>query len=105
MNTFAVDLDRIAVFVWTDGAVERIPFRTKKQADKKIKELFAAGYTFDREWWYREQQRKARLRVEAYHLCNALCHKLDWRLAPEREARIRRVLERARARLARREAL
>lgn len=53
---------------------------------------------------YRAQQARAQhLWGQALDLCNDLCHKLDWSHAPEREAKIRRCLARARARLARRE--
>jgi hypothetical protein len=45
------------------------------------------------------------LRLEAHHLCNALCHKLDWRHEPQDVVRINHALARARSRLARREAL
>lgn len=46
-----------------------------------------------------------RLRWQANNLCNALCHKLDWRHDPEDVARLNHALTRARARLARREAM
>ena len=53
--------------------------------------------------WGERLRHESRLRWEAHNLCNALCHKLDWRRDPEETARIKRVLTRARARLARRE--
>lgn len=103
-NTFAVDFDRIAIVVMTNDRIERITFRTKRQADKKIVELCAVGYTFDREWWYRQRQRQARLHIEAHNLCNTLCDKLyNWNPEPERAQRLAQVLSKARARLARRE--
>ena len=51
MNAYAVDLARIAVLVRTEGKITRLPFRTKKQADKKILELIQSGYKFDRYLW------------------------------------------------------
>lgn len=59
----------------------------------------------DVEAWYVRQQKLARLRWQANNLCNALCHKLDWRRDPQDVERISRILSRARARLTRREAL
>lgn len=104
MNTFAVDLSQIAVIITTDGKTERIPYRTKRQADKKVVELCAAGYKFNPLWWHEQKMRRVRLTWQAHNLCNALCHKLyDW--TPDDPARLERILVKARARLARREAL
>lgn len=56
----------------------------------------------DVEAYYRRRVELAHLHVQAHELCNALCHKLDWRHDPERVERLHRVLARARTRLARR---
>jgi hypothetical protein len=49
MKTFGVSpaADTIEVIVRTGDSIERIPFKRKSQADKKIMELTRAGYTFD----------------------------------------------------------
>lgn len=104
MKTFAVDMESIRVYVNTDGAVEALPFTTKKAADKKILTLIEQGYTFDRQFWYVRKAWAAHLHIQAHDLCNVLCDKLyNWR--PEDPAHLERVLGKARARLARRERL
>jgi len=57
------------------------------------------------EVWYERQRELSYLRWEARNLCNALCHKLDWKRERQVVERINRILARARVRLARREAL
>lgn len=104
MKTFAVDLRKIVVVVTTDGVTTTLPFKTKRHADKKITQLCAAGYKFDREWWSREQMRRASLHIQAHDLCNVLCDRLyNWNPEPDKAARLARILTKARARLARRE--
>ena len=57
MRTFFVHLDATKITVRTDGSEETFSFRTKKQADKKLLELLAAGYTLDRLAWAAQQAR------------------------------------------------
>ncbi len=57
----------------------------------------------DVEAYRRRQGEVIHLRVQARDLCNALCHKLDWKRSDKDVRRINRVLSRARDRLARRE--
>lgn len=59
----------------------------------------------DVEAHYRRQGELAHLHVQAHNLCNALCHKLDWKRDDKDVRRINRILSRARARLVRREQL
>ena len=59
----------------------------------------------DVEAWRQRERIAIRLRWQANNLCNVLYGMLDWRRDPADLARIERVLARARARLARREAL
>jgi len=57
----------------------------------------------DVEAWRKRQGELIHLRVQARDLCNALCHKLDWKRDDKDIRRINRVLCHARDRLARRE--
>lgn len=49
MKAFAVDpmAPKPTVIVRTGETIERLEFRTKRQADKKIMELIERGYEFD----------------------------------------------------------
>jgi hypothetical protein len=106
MSTFAVDLEKVIVYVTTEGKTERIPFKTKRQADRKIVELCKDGYTFDPAFWYERKKRAAHLSVQAHQLCNTLCDKLyNWNPEPERAERLALILAKARTRLARRNLL
>ena len=59
----------------------------------------------DVEAWRQRQGRLIHLRVQARDLCNALCHKLDWKRDDKDVRRINRILSRARDRLSRRKAI
>ncbi len=49
MKTFAVDPMTIkpVLLIRTGDAIERVEFKAKAKADKKIMELIRAGYRFD----------------------------------------------------------
>ncbi len=51
MNTYAVDPHTLRIYVKTGEVTETFDFKTKRQADKKIMSLNAAGYKFDPMMW------------------------------------------------------
>lgn len=57
MKTCFVHLNAVKITINTDGVEETLTFRTKKQADTKLLELFKDGYTFDRLGWAAHQKR------------------------------------------------